>query len=100
MSEREALLLLFKQKSWSPDMLREEAWLKQKGNYRTKLVDRRRSKRISRDNCQYGGNVLALDPKLTETFPALELYQAVNKQYNNTLARTKTTEFGSNTTTD
>nr|XP_009764651.1 PREDICTED: uncharacterized protein LOC104216327 [Nicotiana sylvestris] len=52
MSEREALPPLFKQKSWYPDMLREEAWLKRKGNYRTKLADRRRSKSVTDDDLE------------------------------------------------
>ncbi|XP_009761853.1 uncharacterized protein [Nicotiana sylvestris] len=96
MSEREALPPLFKQKSWSPDMLREEAWLKRKGNYCTKLADRRRSKSVTDDDLEelracfdlgFGFDSPDLDPKLTETFPALELYQAVNKQYGYTLSR-------------
>ncbi|KAK4378436.1 hypothetical protein RND71_000298 [Anisodus tanguticus] len=113
---------LFKYKSWSPDIQREEAWLKRRKNHHMRLAadrrsisltaaDHRRSMSLATDVTRGSMNVAAvdhrrsmsvtnddleelracfelgfgfesnsdLDPKLTKAFPALELYQAVNK---------------------
>ncbi|KAK7362567.1 hypothetical protein VNO77_04683 [Canavalia gladiata] len=77
---------LYKQQSWSPDMLREEAWHRRKEN------QHRLSKSLSEDDLEelkacielgFGFDSPKIDPKLSNTIPALELYHAVNKQYNN-----------------
>ncbi|KAJ4836336.1 hypothetical protein Tsubulata_007297 [Turnera subulata] len=82
--------------SWSPDTGREEVWLRRKGSF---TAGRRRSgcnKSVTDDDLDelkacielgfgFGPD---LDPKLSDTFPALNLYCAVNKQYNDRLSRT------------
>ncbi|PHU10401.1 hypothetical protein BC332_22261 [Capsicum chinense] len=91
---------LFKCKSWSPDIQRERTWLKRRKNHRLRLAaerhrittadDRRRSMDCLTDvdvdefracfELGFGFDPNSdLDPKLTSAFPALELYQAVNK---------------------
>lgn len=87
---------LYKQQSWSPDMLREEAWQRRKKNHISRSRSgnnlRRLSKSLSEDDLQelnacfelgFGFDSPEIDPKLSNTIPALELYHAVNKQYNN-----------------
>ncbi|KAK7362631.1 hypothetical protein VNO77_04749 [Canavalia gladiata] len=84
---------LYKQQSWSPDMLREEAWQRRKDNHVSIGSDRhRQSKSFSEDDLDelkacielgFGFESPEIDPKLSNTIPALELYHAVNKQYNN-----------------
>ena len=84
--------LLYKQQSWSPDLLREEAWERRKVN----KVHHRHSKSLSEDDLQelkactelgFGFDSPELDPKLSDTIPALELYHAVNKQYSQNISR-------------
>ncbi|XP_059311221.1 uncharacterized protein LOC132062719 [Lycium ferocissimum] len=102
---------LFKYKSWSPDIQREEAWLKRRNNHRMRLAADRRSMSLTAAEHRRNMTIAAaeprrsmsvtdedleelracfelgfgfdlnsdLDPKLTKAFPALELYQAVNK---------------------
>nr|XP_016475709.1 PREDICTED: uncharacterized protein LOC107797344 [Nicotiana tabacum] len=95
---------LFKHKSWSPDIQREEVWLKRKRTNRMRLAairrsmslptaaaaaDDRRSTSVTNEDLEelracfelgFGFDPSDdLDPKLTKAFPALELYQAVNK---------------------
>jgi len=85
---------LYKHVSWSPDMLREEAWHRRKENLRRSSKDGhlRLSKSLSEYDLQelnacfelgFGFDSPEIDPKLSDTFPALELYHAVNKQYHN-----------------
>lgn len=85
---------LYKHVSWSPDMLREEAWQRRKENHRKSSKDGHRhvSKSLSEYDLQelkacfglgFGFDSPEIDPKLSDTFPALELYHAVNKQYHN-----------------
>ncbi|GAU19935.1 hypothetical protein TSUD_95400 [Trifolium subterraneum] len=78
---------LYKHVSWSPDMLREEAWHRKKHNH----LSHSRSKSLSEDDLQelkacfelgFGFDSGQFDTKLSDTIPALELYHAVNKQYN------------------
>ncbi|GMP38293.1 hypothetical protein CsSME_00009595 [Camellia sinensis var. sinensis] len=92
---------LFKQKSWSPDMLRDEAWSRRRGNHH-KLRrggcgngGLRRSKSVTDDDLDelkacfelgFRFDLPDIDPKLSNTFPALELYHAVNKQYSQRLS--------------
>ncbi|TKY59031.1 hypothetical protein E2542_SST16107 [Spatholobus suberectus] len=85
---------LYKQQSWSPDMLRDEAWQRRKDHHVS--GDNRRlhrlSKSLSEDDLDelkacielgFGFDSPEIDPKLSNTIPALELYHAVNKQYSN-----------------
>lgn len=80
---------LYKQKSWSSDTLREVAWQRRKEDHATRG---RLSKSVSEDDLQelkacielgFGFDSPETDPKLSSTIPALELFHAVNKQYNN-----------------
>ncbi|KAI4298461.1 hypothetical protein L6164_032016 [Bauhinia variegata] len=86
---------LYKQQSWSPDIIRDEAWQRKKGNH---VADRRHrpSKSLSDDDLEelkacielgFGFDSPEIDPKLSNTIPALELYHAVHKQYNCSLSR-------------
>ncbi|KAL3814234.1 hypothetical protein ACJIZ3_015502 [Penstemon smallii] len=85
---------LYKQKSWSPDILREEAWINRRKNHRL-----RRGRSVTDDDleelraCYDLGFSPDLDPKLSSTFPALEFYYAVNRQYDNTLSRSSSASF-------
>ncbi|XP_030450625.2 uncharacterized protein LOC115672812 [Syzygium oleosum] len=87
---------LHKQHSWSPDVLREEAWQRRKGSFK----GRRRSSVTDDDldelkgciELGFGFNSPDIDPKLSNTFPALELYHAVNKQYHKSLSRSSSVE--------
>ncbi|XP_052194428.1 uncharacterized protein LOC127802581 [Diospyros lotus] len=89
-------LALSKQHSWSPDLLRDEAWSRRKGNQKLRL--RRRSRSVTDDDLEelkacfelgfgFETNSVGIDPKLSDTFPALGLYHAVNKQYAQSLSR-------------
>lgn len=83
---------LFKQRSWSPDAYRDEAWLRRKGNWKN-----RRSKSVTDEDVDelkacielgFGFDSspeIELDPRLSDTLPALGLYHAVNKHYNESL---------------
>ncbi|KAG4906291.1 hypothetical protein AAZX31_20G014200 [Glycine max] len=83
---------LHKQQSWSPDMLRDEAWQRRKdNNHPVNRRQHRLSKSLSEDDLDelkacfelgFGFDSPEIDPKLSNTIPALELYHAVNKQYN------------------
>ncbi|KAE9607279.1 hypothetical protein Lal_00025729 [Lupinus albus] len=92
---------LYKQQSWSPDMIREEAWQRRKESH---VISNRRhklNKSLSDDDLEelkacielgFGFDSPKFDPKLSNTIPALTLYHAVNKQYNNhTLFRSSST---------
>lgn len=94
---REAPPRLLKHKTWSPDIYREETWLRRQGNSNNR---RRRDscKSVTDDDLNelrgcidlgfgFHPNSKDLDPKLAKTFPALELFCAVNKQYNECLSR-------------
>lgn len=92
---------LSKQRSWSPDIYRDIEWQKLKNNQQRRY-SHRRSKSIDGDSVNevnvtdddvkelkacfdlgFGFDSSSdLDPKLTQAFPALELYAAVNRQYN------------------
>ncbi|XP_030475272.2 uncharacterized protein LOC115692533 [Syzygium oleosum] len=78
---------LYKQRSWSPDMCREEAWLRRKGNSKNRRL---RSRSVTDDDLDelkacielgFGFDSPEADRHLSDTLPALELYYAVNKQY-------------------
>ncbi|GMY06058.1 DUF1685 family protein [Fagus crenata] len=87
---------LYKQLSWSPDMLRDEAWQRRKGNYKSEPNRLRRNKSVSDDDLEelkacielgFGFDSQNTDSKLSDTIPALEFYNTVNKQYSNSLSR-------------
>jgi hypothetical protein len=91
---------LYKQHSWTPDTRREEAWLRRKGKCGGPWgCDRiRRNKSLSDEDLEelkgcfdlgfgFGVDSPDVDPKLSETIPALGLYYAVNRQYSNSLSR-------------
>lgn len=83
---------LYKQRSWSPDAYRDEAWLRRKGNWKN-----RRSRSVTDEDVDELKACIELgfgfesspevepDQRLSDTLPALELYYAVNKSYNNSL---------------
>ncbi|PSS02708.1 POU domain, class 6, transcription factor 2 like [Actinidia chinensis var. chinensis] len=83
---------LFKQRSWSPETLRDETWSRRKSHH--KLRRNRRCNSVTDDDLdelracfELGFRFDSADPKLTDAFPALELYHTINKQYNQTLSR-------------
>ncbi|KAK9287252.1 hypothetical protein L1049_015918 [Liquidambar formosana] len=91
---------LYKQRSWSPDMQRDEAWLRRKGSYGAGGSRLRRSKSVSDEDLDelkacielgFGFDSPDVDPKLSATFPALDFYHAVNKQYSKSLSRSSST---------
>ncbi|KAK8556767.1 hypothetical protein V6N12_003162 [Hibiscus sabdariffa] len=80
---------LYKHPSWSPDIFRDEAWLRRKGNCK-----KRRSKSVTDEDLDelkaclelgFGFDSPEVDPRLSDTLPALGLYYAVNKNYNHTI---------------
>ncbi|KAF5751203.1 hypothetical protein HS088_TW02G00213 [Tripterygium wilfordii] len=95
---------LYKQRSWTPDTEREEAWLRRKGNRPITPVSR--SKSLTDEDLQelkgcielgfgFGHDSPDLDPRLSDALPALSLYCAVNKQYNNVLNLTRSSSLSS-----
>ncbi|XVE82794.1 hypothetical protein DITRI_Ditri16bG0034200 [Diplodiscus trichospermus] len=84
-------LPLYKQRSWSPDIFRDEAWLRRKGNSKNK-----RSKSVTDEDLDelkacielgFGFDSPEVDQRLSDTFPALGLYYAVNKNYIDTVSK-------------
>ncbi|KAK4262293.1 hypothetical protein QN277_027873 [Acacia crassicarpa] len=79
---------LYKQKSWSPDALRDEAWLRRQGHWKN-----RRSKSVTDEDVDELKACIELgfgfdsspevepDKRLSDALPALGLYYAVNKSY-------------------
>ncbi|CAA7019443.1 unnamed protein product [Microthlaspi erraticum] len=83
---------LLKQHSWSPDLIREEAWSKRRDVSRR----RRRGKSLTDDDLDelkasfelgfgFGSPEIA-DRRLSNTLPALELYYAVQRSYNDAVS--------------
>ncbi|EPS66159.1 hypothetical protein M569_08616, partial [Genlisea aurea] len=81
---------LYKQNSWSPDFHREEAW------QRLKNRRHRRSRSVTDEDLEefkacielgFGFDSPEMDPRLSDTLPAYGLYYAVNKQYNDAVAK-------------
>ncbi|KAH8508498.1 hypothetical protein H0E87_010565 [Populus deltoides] len=76
---------LYKQHSWSPDIYRDEAWLRRKGNYKKKkcksVTDEDLDELKGCIELGFGFDSPEMDQRLSDTFPALELYYAVNKNY-------------------
>ncbi|GLU03208.1 hypothetical protein SLE2022_204180 [Rubroshorea leprosula] len=105
---------LYKQMSWSPDVEREEAWLRRKGNHKKGL---KRSKSVTDDDLEelkgcidlgfgFAPDSPDLEPRLSNTLPALEFYCAVNRQFTGGLSRSSSSssigcdsESGSSTST-
>ncbi|GLU13566.1 hypothetical protein SLE2022_301950 [Rubroshorea leprosula] len=84
---------LYKQRSWSPDIFRDEAWLRRKGNSKN-----RRSKSVTDEDLDELKACIELgfgfdspkadrDQRLSDTLPALGLFYAVNKQYNDAVSK-------------
>ncbi|XP_051147116.1 uncharacterized protein LOC127262468 [Andrographis paniculata] len=94
--------LLYKQNSWSPDILRDEAWANRRINQRL-----RRGRSVTEDDLDELRGCLdlgfdfdspVLDPKLSSTFPALPFYYAVNKRCSNSLPRSASSLFSDSET--
>ncbi|KAI3448110.1 hypothetical protein Pfo_004775 [Paulownia fortunei] len=99
---RGAPLPLYKQNSWSPDILRDEAWTIRRKNHRL-----RRGRSVTDDDLDelracfdlgFNFDSPDLDPKLSSTFPALEFYYAVNRHYCNNLSRSSSATFSDSDT--
>ncbi|XVE93368.1 hypothetical protein REPUB_Repub01dG0186000 [Reevesia pubescens] len=86
---------LYKQRSWSPDAERDEAWLRRKESYGVGL---RRTQSFTNDDLEELKGCIELGfgfepdspelyPKLSDTLPALPFYCAVNRQYSGRLSR-------------
>ncbi|XVF59420.1 hypothetical protein PTKIN_Ptkin07bG0274500 [Pterospermum kingtungense] len=91
-AQASALLPLYKQRSWSPDIFRDEAWLRRKGNSKNG-----RSKSVTDEDLDelkacielgFGFDSPEVDQRLSDTLPALGFYYAVNKNYNDTVSKT------------
>lgn len=78
---------LYKQQSWSPNWPAEEVWTKLKANQRRKI---HRSKSVTDDDLTelkaclelgfgFESDEIEGNRRLSDVFPALELYRAVNK---------------------
>ncbi|KAK8568173.1 hypothetical protein V6N13_106107 [Hibiscus sabdariffa] len=87
--------VLNKQRSWSPDAERDEAWLRRKELYGRGL---RRTQSFTADDIEelkgcidlgfgFEPDSPELDPKLSQTLPALEFYCAINRQFNGGMSR-------------
>ncbi|GMP27998.1 hypothetical protein CsSME_00003733 [Camellia sinensis var. sinensis] len=92
---------LFKQKSWSPDGYRDEAWQRRKGNHGRR---RRRSKSVTDEDLDelkacielgFGFDSPDTDQRLSDTLPALGLFYAVNKQYYDSVSKSSSSLFSS-----
>ncbi|XVE49200.1 hypothetical protein DITRI_Ditri01bG0063400 [Diplodiscus trichospermus] len=95
---------LHHQRSWSPDAERDEAWLKRKESYGVGL---HRSQSFTNDDLEelkgcielgFGFELDSpeLDPKLSNTLPALSFYCTVNRHYNDQILRfSSTSSIGS-----
>ncbi|XWS54802.1 hypothetical protein CRYUN_Cryun10bG0120300 [Craigia yunnanensis] len=90
---------LYKQRSWSPDAEREEAWLRRKESNGLGI---RRTQSFTNDDLEelkgcielgfgFEPDSPELDPKLSDTLPALPFYCAVNRQYSGRLSRSSST---------
>ncbi|KAL1195955.1 hypothetical protein V5N11_025128 [Cardamine amara subsp. amara] len=88
---------LVKQHSWSPDLTRDEAWLRKKK--KRPLDHFRRCKSVTNDDIEelkgcfelgfgFEPDSPDLNPRLSDTIPALDLYCAVQRQYSKHLSRT------------
>ncbi|KVI02686.1 uncharacterized protein LOC112513468 [Cynara cardunculus var. scolymus] len=83
---------LYKHKSWSPDILRDEEWLKRKDKHYQRY--RRRNKSVTDEDIdelkaciELGFGFDESNDRLSSTLPALGLYYTVNKQYHDTISK-------------
>ncbi|KAL7604702.1 uncharacterized protein LOC111905009 [Lactuca sativa] len=87
---------LYKQKSWSPDVHRDEEWMRRKGKHLHRR--RRKSKSVTDEDIDelkacielgfgFDNSSPNLDDRLSTTLPALGFYYAVNKQYHDTISK-------------
>ncbi|KAM0032238.1 hypothetical protein Hdeb2414_s0016g00472831 [Helianthus debilis subsp. tardiflorus] len=95
---------LYKQKSWSPDVHRNEEWMRRKGNHLHR--HRRKSKSVTDEDIDelkacfelgFGFDHSSPEPnyRLSTTFPALGFYYAVNKQYYDTMSKSSSVSSSS-----
>ncbi|XP_026657218.2 uncharacterized protein LOC103697907 [Phoenix dactylifera] len=108
---------LLKQHSWSPDTERDEAWLRRKGLHRGRRGRPERS--VTDDDLDElrgcidlgfgfeifdppatGGRTAALTRRLSETFPALDLYYAVHRSYCDSVAQSTPLDSSSSSSAD
>ncbi|KAJ0704129.1 hypothetical protein HanPI659440_Chr14g0559241 [Helianthus annuus] len=83
---------LYAQKSWSPDLHRDEQWIRRKGKHKY-----RKSKSVTDEDIDELKGCIELgfgfehspksDDRLSDTLPALGFYHAVNKQYYDTVLK-------------
>ncbi|KAD3640918.1 hypothetical protein R6Q59_033209 [Mikania micrantha] len=83
---------LYKHKSWSPDIVRDEEWLRRKDNHY--LRHSRQNKSVTDEDIdelkaciELGFGFGESDDRLSDTLPALGLYYAVNKHYHDTISK-------------
>ncbi|KAL4582292.1 hypothetical protein LXL04_006838 [Taraxacum kok-saghyz] len=87
---------LYKQKSWSPDLHRDEEWMRRKGKHLHRR--RRKSKSVTDEDIDelkacielgfgFDNSSPESDDRLSTTLPALGFYYAVNKQYHDTISK-------------
>ncbi|CAL0314408.1 unnamed protein product [Lupinus luteus] len=96
---------LYKQRSWSPDSYRDEAWIRRKGNWKNRstssVTDEDVDELKACIELGFGFESspdVELDQRLSDTLPALGLYHALNKNYNDSLTpknASATTSFSS-----
>ncbi|XP_071694251.1 uncharacterized protein [Rutidosis leptorrhynchoides] len=89
---------LYKHNSWSPDILRDEEWVKRKD----KQLHRRKNKSVTDEDIdelkasiELGFGFNESNDRLTNTLPALGLYYAVNKNYNYTIYKSSSVSSSS-----
>ncbi|XP_019185526.1 PREDICTED: uncharacterized protein LOC109180423 [Ipomoea nil] len=87
---------LYRQNTWSPDTFRDEAWRRRKGNHGIRL--RERSKSVTNEDLDelkgcielgFGFDSPTMDKRLSDAFPAYDLFYAVNKRYNNSVSKSQ-----------
>lgn len=85
---------LYKQKSWSPDSFRDEAWQRRKNTH--DFRGNRRSKSVTDEDVEelkacfelgFDFDSPEMDQRLSDTFPAYGLYYAVSKNYSDTVSK-------------
>ncbi|KAI3794087.1 hypothetical protein L1987_36713 [Smallanthus sonchifolius] len=94
---------LYTQKSWSPDLHRDEQWIRRKGKHK-----HWRSKSVTDEDIDELKACIELgfgfenspksDDRLSDTLPALGFYHAVNKQYFDTVSKSSSMSSSSSST--
>lgn len=89
---------LHKHKSWSPDILRDEEWVKRKD----KQLHRRQNKSVTDEDIdelkasiELGFGFNESNDRLSNTLPALGLYYAVNRNYQHTISKSSSVSSSS-----